>query len=253
MSTNQTENINNNFFDGYYKEFWRSLIPETLTKAEVEYLVQEAKLQTGSKMLDLMCGYGRHALALARKGIEVTAVDNLSDYVEEIKDISQKENLPVIIYLQDVLKFQPNEKYELTICMGNNLSFFNENETRKLFSIVASCLKEKGKFIFNTWMITEIAAKHFKERSWTYVGETRFLTDSQYLFSPSRIEVESIFIDPSGQAEVKKAVDYIYSLNEIENFLNQSGFRINEMWSIPGKKKFTLGDPRVYIVAEKLA
>jgi hypothetical protein len=46
-------------------------------------------------------------------------------------------------------------------------------------------------------------------------------------------------------------IDYIYSLDETEALLNKSGLVINETWSIPGKKKFALGEPRIYIVAEK--
>ena len=34
--------------------------------------------------------------------------------------------------------------------------------------------------------------------------------------------------------------------------LNKSGLVVKEIWSVPGKKKFTLGEPRVYIVAEKV-
>ena len=77
--------------------------------------------------------------------------------------------------------------------------------------------------------------------------------NSKYLVSPARIETESIFIAPDGNTETKKAVDYIYSLNETEAMLNKSGLAVKEIWSIPGKKKFTLGEPRVYIVAEKIA
>ena len=104
MQATTTENINNSFFDGVYKDIWRRLIPDGLTKAENDWILQEANLQAGDRLIDLMCGYGRHALALARKGIHVTAVDNLKEYVEEIRSTAQKENLPVECLEQDVLK-----------------------------------------------------------------------------------------------------------------------------------------------------
>jgi len=83
------------------------------------------------------------------------------------------------------------------------------------------------------------------------MGDLKFLSDSKYLFSPTRIETETFFIASDGNTEIKKAIDYIYSLNETETILGQSGFILKETWSIPGKKKFTLGEPRVYLVAEK--
>lgn len=85
------DNINDNFFDGYYKDIWRTLIPEELTVKEVDFMIPFFNLGSGSKVLDLMCGYGRHALGLARKGITVTAVDNLSAYINEVKAIAEKE------------------------------------------------------------------------------------------------------------------------------------------------------------------
>ncbi len=252
MQRNSSENINNTFFDGYYKDIWRSLIPEALTKAEVDYLIQEANLQSGSKVLDLMCGYGRHALALARKGIEVTAVDNLADYINEITNAAEKENLPVKTMQTDIMQFQPADKYDLVICMGNSLSILNKDDTLKLFSTISSCLSQGQKFIFNSWMIAEIAIKQFKDKSWSYIGDLKYLSDSKYLFQPARIETETTIIAPNGNSEIKRAVDYIYSLDETEALLKESDFLMKEVWSIPAKKKFTFGDPRAYFVSEKM-
>ena len=252
MSTSLSKNINDDYFNGYYKDIWRTIIPEGLTKAEIDFLMQESNLQAGNKVLDLMCGYGRHTLALSRKGIEVTAIDNLADYVNEIKEVAEKENLPVIVLQENVIRFQLQQEYDLVICMGNSICFFNEEDYQKLIAKISSVLKKTGRFIFHTWMIAETAIKQFKENSWSYIGDLKCLYDSKYLFFPSRMETESIFIAPNGNTEIKKAIDYIYSLNETENMLNRAGFAIKEIWSIPGKKKFTLGEPRIYVVAEKI-
>jgi SAM-dependent methyltransferase len=253
MPSTRAENINDRFFDGYYKDIWRALIPDALTKAEVDYLVHEARLKAGSRVLDLMCGYGRHALSLARQGINVTAVDNLADYINEIKEIARKENLPVTTSQEDVMQFYSDDEFDLIISMGNNMSFFNKEDSEKLFSNICSHLKANGKAIFNSWMIAEIAIKQFKDNSWMTLGDIKCLYNSKYMFSPARIETESIFIAPDGNIEIKKAVDYIYSLNETEAMLNKSGLAVKEIWSVPNKKKFTLGEPRVYIITERLS
>jgi len=136
--------------------------------------------------------------------------------------------------------------------MGNSLSILNKNDTLKLFSTVSSCLSQGQKFIFNTWMIAEIAIKQFKDKSWSYIGDLKYLSDSKYLFHPARIETETIIIAPNGNSEIKKAVDYIYALDETETMLKDSGFTMKEVWSIPAKKKFTLGEPRAYFISEKM-
>ena len=84
-------NINDIYFDGLYKEIWKTIIPDELTVKETDFMVTYFGLQPGNKVLDLMWGYGRHTLALARKGIHVTAIDNLAAYTAEIKEAADRE------------------------------------------------------------------------------------------------------------------------------------------------------------------
>lgn len=197
-----------------------------------------------------MCGYGRHTLALARKGIHVTAIDNLAAYTAEIKEAADRENLPVTTITSSVTACRPgDDQFDLAICMGNSLNFFTDAELANLLSIVSYSLKKGGHFLINTWSIAEIAFKSFRDKGWSQIGDIKFLTDSKILFHPTRIESESIFITPDNTTETKKAIDYIYSLNELENMLHAAGMEIKQVYSIPGKKPFTAGEPRAYIVA----
>ena len=245
-------NINDSFFDGHYKEIWKTIIPDELTVKEVDFMVPYFDLQPGSKVLDLMCGYGRHSIALGRKGIEVTAVDNLPDYINELKETVSKESLPVKPIRSGVLDFKTEERFDLVICMGNSLNFFNASDTTNIFSNICSFLKTGGHLLINTWSIAEIAFKNFKEKSWSQIGESKFLTDCKLLFDPTRIETESIIISADGKTETKQGIDYIFSLNEMDSMLKMAGFGLKEVYSIPGRKKFTVGEPRAYLIAQKI-
>ena len=245
-------NINDTFFDGYYKDIWRTIIPDELTIKEIDFIIPYFKLEKGSRVLDLMCGYGRHATSLGRKGIEVTAVDNLADYIHEIKTLVEKENLPVKVFQTSVLEFKSNDRFDLAICMGNSLNFFNASDTLKIFSNISSLLKTGGHLLINSWSIAEIVFKNFRENSWSQVGELKFLTESKLLFNPNRIETESTIISPDGKTEIKQGTDFIFSLNEMEAMMKSTGLTLKEVYSIPGRKKFTIGEPRAYLVAEKI-
>jgi 2-polyprenyl-3-methyl-5-hydroxy-6-metoxy-1,4-benzoquinol methylase len=252
MGENTTsQNVNSIFFDGQYKELWRLFIPDELTKRELDFILQYFNLQPGDKVLDIMCGYGRHAIGLARKGVHVTAVDNLRDYIEDIQKTAGLENLPLNYIQSDILKYNSPEKFDLAICMGNSLNFFNETDSVQLLSSVASSLNEGGHFLINTWSLAETAIKNFTDKSWQYSGDSRMLTDSEYLFNPTRIESEITIISKDGTEEIKKAIDYIFSYSEMQKMLDTSGFILKEAFSIPGKKKFTVGEPRAYIIAQK--
>jgi cyclopropane fatty-acyl-phospholipid synthase-like methyltransferase len=244
-------NINDSFFDGHYKDIWKAMIPEQLTAKEVEFMLPYFNLQPGSKVLDLMCGYGRHAIALARKEISVTAVDNLGAYTAEITGIAKKEQLPLKVIQADVISYSIDEQFDLAICMGNSLNFFNAADTQKLLSNVSAHLAQGGYLLINSWSIAEIAFKNFSAHSSSKIGELEFVADSVFHFQPTRLETTSTIVDQAGEKETKTAIDYIYSLNEIETLLKNAGLQVKEIYSIPGRKKFTVGEPRAYIVAQK--
>lgn len=245
-------NINDSYFDGYYKDIWRSIIPGELTIKEVAFILNYFHLQPGNKVLDIMCGYGRHAIALAKKGIAVTAVDNLDEYICEIKKTATNDNLPITAIKSDVIEYNAEGVFDLVLCMGNSLCFFDRSDTVRILKMIASHLVKGGYFLINTWMLAEIAFNGFREKEWSNVGDLKFISESKYLLQPSRIETDHLILAPGGKTETKKAVDYIYSIAEMEMAFDETGFRMKEIYSIPGKKKFTLGEPRAYIVAQKL-
>jgi len=244
-------NVNDSYFDGYYKEIWRNIIPDELTNKEVDFIFSYFNLQQESSVLDIMCGYGRHAIALAKKGIKGTAVDNLPDYINEIKKIAEKENLPLQAFQADIANYKTESLFDLVICMGNSLNFFTPQDTSRILASISSSLKPGAHLLINTWSLAEIVIKIFKDKSWSKVGDLKLLADSKFLFHPTRIETQSIIISADGKEEIKTGIDYIYSINELEMMLKNAGLSLKEVYSIPGKKKFTIGDPRAYLIAEK--
>lgn len=244
-------NINNVFFESSYKHAYKRMVPPGLTEAEVDFIQEMASLSAGAKVLDLMCGYGRHALELGRRSVHVTAIDNLQDYIDEVKEVATEQNLPVKAVQEDVLHARLSEAYDAAICMGNSFAFFNREDAVTILKNISNHLKPGGTLIINSWMIAEIAIKYFKEKDWHYAGEYKCLLDYKYCFYPSRIESEQTIIASDGVVEVVKGVDYIFTLDEMEAMFNEAGLKTKALYSTPRKKKFIMGQGQIYIVAEK--
>lgn len=239
---------NTDYFSGIYKDIWRGIFPQKTTIAEVDFIIEEFRLKPQSKVLDLMCGHGRHSLELAKRGIQVTAVDSLPDYIDEIEQAAIKEKLNVKAHQSDAASFTTRDKYDAIIIMGNSLQFFDRPQLRKIIELMSQALNENGSILINTWSIAEIAFSKFQSKSWGRMNDVIVLSDSQFLLKPSRIETESTFILKDGTMETKLAIDYIYSLSEYESLFHECGLTMDKVYSIPGKKPFELGDPRAYII-----
>lgn len=233
---------------------WRKLIPPGLSEVECSFIEQEAALQRGEAVLDLMCGYGRHALELARRGYDVTAIDNQKDYIAEINAVRQQENLPSIkTSSESVLNVHLDGFFKAVICMGNSFAFFNRTDAIYLLKKIADHLQADGIFIINTWMIAEIAIRHFQEREWHYVDNYKYLLEYKFCFSPSRIESEHTLILPDDTIEVVKGVDYIFTLDELQAMFTEAGLSLRAVYSTPKRRAFKMGDNRAYLVVEKKA
>ena len=112
-------------------------------------------------------------------------------------------------------------------------------------------LKPEGNLIIHSWSISEIAIPNFKEKTWGYINDLKVLTDSKFLFQPTRIESETFMINDEGQIEKRISVDYIYSIAEIKRIMSQASIEMTECFSIPLKKTFALGDQRIYILGRR--
>lgn len=249
--TSQKDNINDHFFEGHYKEVWRKLIPPGLSEAECSFIEEVANLQNGDAVLDLLCGYGRHALELGRRGYQITAIDNLHAYVDEINAIARTENLPVKAEASSVLEVELHQTYKAAICMGNSFAFFNRVDATALLQKISSHLSAGGVFILNTWMIAEIAIRHFQEKEWYTVDDYKYMLDYKFHFSPSRIESEHTLLAADGTVEVIQGVDYIFTLQELESMVQEAGMQLKTVYSTPRKKPFRMGDNKAYLVIVK--
>ena len=83
------------------------------------------------------------------------------------------------------------------------------------------------------------------------IGDIQMETNAQFLFQPTRIEAETTMKSSIGTTEKKRGIDYVFSIAEYEKMINDSDMRIVNFYSIPGKKFFTIGEPRIYIDVEK--
>src|SRR5215472_10618891 len=72
-----------------YSPLWHRLflshMNEDITQLEVAFLARQLPLPRFRRVLDLCCGYGRHAIGLAGYGYDVTGLDRDEEAIAEAK------------------------------------------------------------------------------------------------------------------------------------------------------------------------
>ena len=87
------------------------------TEQEVEFLVDTLALTSGQRILDVGCGPGRHALALARRGFNVVGIDASEEFVVLAQKAAADEGLPARFAVMDVRDLTSDADYDAAICL----------------------------------------------------------------------------------------------------------------------------------------
>ena len=101
-------------------------------------------------LLDLACGEGSYAVAMAKKGVQVTGVDLSPHILQFARERAKKENVSVEFLLQDIRSLSFEERFDLVSCWYDSLNYLLElDDLKKTFAGVCRALKRGGLFIFD--------------------------------------------------------------------------------------------------------
>ncbi len=235
-------------FSGLYHQLWRDMTPDALTDAEVEFITSLLKEESKGNILDVMCGFGRHARKLAELGHTVQAIDESTTYIDELREF---ENYNLKVSLTDIRELEISREYDSIICMGNSIGSLTKSEQHDFIKKSFDSLRPQGFLLINSWMITEIIARRFQAKEWFQVRDITYMISNEYLFDPTRIESTHTLIHDDKVKETIFDTDYILSISEYYELFQNIGYTNIAVYSTPRKRKFKLGDEHCYIVAKK--
>jgi len=134
-----------------YLYFYADILTPERTKKEVEFLMRELKLQPPMSILDLACGYGRHANRLAEIGYDVTGVDLTPGFLEitrkEAEEMRVSDKVKYI--LGDMRKISFKEEFDRAFLLFVSFGYFTDEENLLVLKNVNRALKPGGLFCFD--------------------------------------------------------------------------------------------------------
>ena len=172
----------------WYKTIWDLFIKKQSwtgnTEKEVSFLIRELGLCGKERILDLACGYGRHALEFARRGYQVVGVDITSVLIDDAKAAAKRENLSAEFILSDIRDVSFSNEFDVVLNMADGAVGYleDEDENLKIFDAAARALKPGGQHFMDI-MSADYADVHYPCRSWD-AGENG-LTLSVFEWDPS--------------------------------------------------------------------
>ena len=219
------------FFRGLIVELWDRVTTPEMTAPEVDFL---HKTLAGPRVVDIACGNGRHAIELARRGRQVTAID-LS---EEFRALGQRRAAEAEVSIDwragDMrsLELEPGG-FDGAYCMGNSFGYLDHANVQRFLAGVAVGLRPGGILVIDHGTAAESILPAIVPRRWFQVGDIYMLSDCRPVPAESRLEIEYTCMR-GGVVEKQMTTSYVMTVVEIKRLLDGAGFdtvAMNSGWA----------------------
>jgi SAM-dependent methyltransferase len=195
------------------------------TLREVEFIEASLAARPGARILDVGCGYGRHAIELVQRGLDVTGLDLSLPLLIRAADEAQKRALSVNFVHADMREMAFDQEFDGVTCMLTSFGYFDEDANMRVAEGMARALKPGGRLLLDI-VNRDYIVSDLPSRVWWEGNGCVVLEEVDFNFHTSRILTHRSIVFEDGRQVEQELSIRAYSLHEIGRLLRQAGFRV---------------------------
>jgi SAM-dependent methyltransferase len=222
------------------------------TLREVEFISDTLRLGAGDEVLDVACGYGRHAIELVQRGVNVTGLDLSLPLLIRAADEAQRRGLSVNFVHADMREMAFERQFDGAYSMLTSFGYFDEETNLRVAERVARALKPGARFLLDI-VNRDYVVSDLPVRVWWEGTGCVVLEEVDFNFHTSRILTHRSIVFEDGRQLEQEISVRAYSLHEIGRLLRQAGFRVIDVSGALATRGnfFGTSSRSLLIVAEK--
>ena len=224
------------------------------TEREAAFIAESLGVEPGAALLDLACGYGRHAMELAAKNYKVTGLDLSLPLLIRAADTARRASLNINFIHGDMREMTFENEFDGAYSMFTSFGYFDDDTNRKVAANLARAIKPGGKLLIDV-VNRDYLCRDLPTRVWWQGEGCVILEEVDFNYFSSRLQVQRSIIFEDGRQVEQEISIRAYSLHEIGKVLHHSGFRVTEVsggLSLRGKF-FGAQSRQLIVLAEKKA
>lgn len=240
------------FFDDDYLRIYRPQFTPERTAAEIDFIERALGLSPGAAVLDLACGFGRHAIGMAARGYRVTGIDFNPRYLEIAAEEARVAGASVEWRTGDMRALGFERAFDGVYSYFTSFGYFGDEENERVLAEVAHALRPGGRFLLDVmnrdWLLT-----HPQQRTWTQREDGVLLMEETAIELPtSRVVARTILIDPQGGPRVTKEYSLrAYTCAELSALLRRHGIAVLETFGGPDRQPYSTEARRLILIGER--
>jgi SAM-dependent methyltransferase len=240
------------FREGFYHRAWAPAERFQRAEREVDFMVEALSLPSGASVLDLCCGEGRHAVALARRGYRMTGLDLSAFHLRLARQAAKKAGVSVRWHRADMRDLPWEGEFDAVINVFTSFGYLeSDEEDFKVLMAVASALKPGGRFLLDT-INREMLVRHWQTHDWQEGPDgTLRLEDRRFDFLGGRQRNRVLSIHPDGTCREREIDLRMYTLKELADMLSRAGLAVRQTWGGFDGRDYGPDTLRMIVLAEK--
>lgn len=239
--------------DAFWTKLYPYLFPEKrfdIAEQDVRNVLELAGLEKGD-VLDLACGPGRHAVALAKEGFSVTGVDLSPFLLRKANGLARSESVNIEWARGDMRSFVRPNAFDLAINLFTSFGYFDDRrDDVKVLRNIHESLRDEGVLVMEM-AGKECIANRFAPTASHKLAEDRILIERRQVMDEwTRIRNEWIVVE-AGAATTFQFEVTAYSGQELKDRLFEVGFCEVEVFGGLDRSEYGLNAERLVAVARK--
>lgn len=223
------------------------------TENEVAFIEEALGVKQGARLLDLGCGYGRHAIRLARHGYDVVGLDLSMEMLERALTQAQSQSLSIKFVHGDMRDLNFREVFDGAICFDTSFGYFSEAENLMVLRGVHDALKRGGRLVLDV-VNRDHVLRDVPQRNWWEGDGCLVQEDIEFDHDTSRLLVKRFVVFADGVQREYDISLRLFSLHELRKMLHLVGFDVLQVSGglhTPGAF-FGPESNRIIVLAEKV-
>lgn len=208
--------------------FWDAMepalcAPGRLCRApeEVAGIAAALALPAGARVLDLGCGPGAHAIALAARGFVVTGVDRSARLLGRARRSAEAAGLEVEWVQADMREFRRPAAFGLVCSLYTSFGYFDAAGDRRVLGNVAASLAPGGRLVLDLDTAANIARR--LRGSTAVIDEIRYEEHAR-LDEHGSMLLAHWTVDRGGVRQEFDVAQRLYGADELRTLLLAAGF-----------------------------
>jgi SAM-dependent methyltransferase len=212
------------FFGDFYLRAYAGEQRDSEAAAQALAAARLARCPEEGDLLDVPCGFGRHAGPLAQAGYRVTGVDRSPTLLDEARRRSEDADAPRLVRADyRSLPFE-DESFDAALNLFSSLGYLGDEADTEVLAEIRRVLRPGARLVIET-MHRDLLVRDFSERDWRLAGEGRLLLEQRTFETSSGVaQVTQTLVDPSGSRESRSYSLRVYAVTELLGMLARAGF-----------------------------